>query len=417
MSSPQDALTRRAAEADAADPLARYRDLFHVPEGMIYLDGNSLGLMPRAVAERLQTAATQEWAEGLIRSWTDAGWFHLPMRVGDRIAPLIGAGAAEVAVGDSTSVNLFKALAAALHLRPGRTEILAEGGNFPTDSYMAQGLADLVPDATLRYVEVDQDPGAACGPDTAVLLLSHVDYRSAAIRNMAGVTAAAHKAGALVLWDLSHTTGAVACDLHGADADLAVGCSYKYLNGGPGAPAFAWVHPRHHPVLKQPLSGWMGHAAPFDFGRDYHPAEGARRLVCGTPQILSLSALDTAMQVWEGVDLQALWAKSRAMTGFFIDAVESLAQGQGLRLASPRDPSQRGSHVSFDLDAGGYELMQVLAERRILGDFRAPTTVRFGFAPLYLRFVDVLIAAGHIADILKTRAWDDDRYRVRGAVT
>lgn len=417
MNASLDTLTRKAARADSTDPLARHRDLFHVPEGMIYLDGNSLGLMPRAVAERVQRAATQDWAEGLIRSWTDAGWFHLPMRVGDRVAPLIGARAGEVAVGDSTSVNLFKTLAAALHLQPGRTEILAEGRNFPTDSYIAQGLADLVPSATLRYVERGEDPGAACGPETAVLLLSHVDYRSAEIRDMAEITAASRKRGALVLWDLSHTAGAVACDLHGAGADMAVGCTYKYLNGGPGAPAFAWVHPRHLDGLKQPLSGWMGHAAPFDFGRDYHPAEGARRLVCGTPQILSLSALDTAMLVWEGVDLNALWAKSRAMTGFFIEAVETLAEGQGLTLASPRDPAKRGSHVSFDLAEGGYELIQVLAERRVLGDFRAPTTVRFGFAPLYLRFADVLKAAEHIAEILKTRAWDDDRYRVRGAVT
>jgi len=417
MSTSLDALSRRAALADANDPLADRRELFHIPEGMIYLDGNSLGLMPLTVADRVHAVVTGDWAEGLIRSWTDAGWFDLPLRVGDRIGKLIGAGPGEIAVGDSTSVNLFKGLAAALHLKPGRMEILAEGGNFPTDSYIAQGLADLVPNSELRYVSRDEDPGAACGPNTAVLLLSHVDYRSSEIRDMVAITSAAQAAGALVLWDLSHTTGAVACDLHGANADMAVGCTYKYLNGGPGAPAFAWVHPRHMKTLKQPLSGWMGHAAPFDFGRDYRPADGARRLVCGTPHILSLSALDTALDVWDGIELSALWDKSRALTGFFIDAVETLAEGQGLTLASPRDPALRGSHVSFDLDTGGFELMQVLAERRVLGDFRAPKTVRFGFAPLYLRFADVLKAASHIAQILSSKEWDDDRYRTRGAVT
>lgn len=412
-----DQLTRRAEDADASDTLAGLRDLFHIPDGMIYLDGNSLGLMPRAVADRLQSVTRQEWAEGLIRSWTDAGWFHLPIRVGDRIAPLVGARQGEIAVGDSTSVNIFKCLAAALQMRPGRSEILAEAGNFPTDSYMAQGLAELVPGVTLRYVAAGKDPGAACGPNTAVLLLSHVDYRSALIRDMKGITAAAQSAGALVLWDLSHTTGAVGCDLHAANADLAVGCTYKYLNGGPGAPAFAWVNPRHIDAVRQPLSGWMGHAAPFDLGREYRPADGARRMVCGTPQILSLTALETALQVWEGVDLPALWEKSRAMTGFFIEAVETLADGHGLSLASPRESALRGSHVSFDLPRGGFELMQALAERRVLGDFRTPSTVRFGFAPLYLRFADVLSAARHISEILASGEWDDDRYRIRGAVT
>lgn len=410
-------LANRATALDAADPLAPLRDQFHVPRGMIYLDGNSLGLMSRAVPERVQTTATREWSEGLIRSWTDAGWFDLPMRVGDRIAPLVGAGAGEIAVGDSTSVNLFKCLSAALSLQPGRRTILAEAENFPTDSYMAQGLADLVPDVALRYASASADPVASITDDVAVLMLSHVDYRSAKVRDMAAITAAAQAKGALVLWDLSHTTGAVACDLRGANADFAAGCTYKYLNGGPGAPAFAWVNPRHAAAVRQPLSGWMGHAAPFDFDRSYRPAAGARRFVCGTPQILSLSALDAALGVWDGVDLAALWAKSRAMTGFFIDAVETLAEGEGLTLASPRDAAERGSHVSFEIETGGYELMQALAARKVLGDFRAPRTVRFGFAPLYLRFDEVLAAARHIAEILATRAWDDDRYRVRGAVT
>ncbi|MEC7765012.1 MAG: kynureninase [Pseudomonadota bacterium] len=417
MSKPVKDLEPRAAELDAADTLSHMRDRFHIPEGMVYLDGNSLGLMPVAAAERVANVARGEWAEGLIRSWSDAGWFHLPMTAGDRIAPLVGAGAGEIAVGDSTSVNLFKCMAAALQLRPGRRIILSEGKNFPTDNYMAQGLANLVSEAELRYFEPDEDPADQVDGDVAVVLLSHVDYRSARIRDMAATTAAIQARGALVVWDLSHTSGGVPCDLTGANADFAVGCTYKYLNGGPGAPAFAWANPRHAKTLSQPLSGWMGHAAPFDFSRDYAPAEGARRFVCGTPQILSLSSLDEALKLWADVDLDALWAKSREMTGFFIDAVETLAAGHGLSLISPRDPAVRGSHVSFDIDEGGFELMQVLAARKIIGDFRAPRTIRFGFAPLYLRFADTLAAAQAIADILTTREWDDDAYRVRGAVT
>lgn len=410
-------LETRAAVLDANDTLSGYRENFHVPEGMIYLDGNSLGLMPKSAETRVASVASGEWAEGLIKSWSNAGWFHLPMTVGDRIAPLVGAGKSEIAVGDSTSVNLFKCMAAALQLQPDRQAILAEAKNFPTDNYMAQGLANLVPGIGLRYFEPDDNPADHVDEDVAVVLLSHVDYRSARIRDMAAVTAAVQARGALVIWDLSHTTGAVACDLTGANVDFAVGCTYKYLNGGPGAPAFAWAHPRFASGLQQPLSGWMGHAAPFDFNRDYEPAEGARRFVCGTPQVLSLSALDEALKLWADVDLEALWNKSRALTGFFIDAVEELTTGHGLTLLSPRDPAVRGSHVSFHLEHGGFELMQVLAERKIIGDFRAPGTARFGFAPLYLRYSDALGAAQQIADILDTGVWDNDRYRVRGAVT
>ena len=407
---------RRAADLDAADPLAAFAAEFHVPEGVIYLDGNSLGLMPRHVPARLAEVATGEWADGLIRSWTSAGWFTLPMQVGDRIAPLIGAAPGDVAVGDSTSVNLFKGLAAALHLRPGRRVILADASNFPTDSYMAQGLAALVPGVTVRYVEPGQALADVLAPDVAVLLLSHVDYRTALVQDMAAVTAAAHAHGALVLWDLSHTTGAVACDLTAADADMAVGCTYKYLNGGPGAPAFMWVHPRFAHTLQQPLSGWMGHAAPFQFTRDYAPAEGARRLVCGTPQVLSLSALDTALALWGRVDRAALFAKSRAMTSFFIEAVETSCAAHGLALVGPRDPARRGSHVAFDY-AHGYEVVQALIARGVIGDFRAPAAMRFGFAPLYLSFAQVARAVEHLRDVLDSRAWDDDRFRARAAVT
>lgn len=409
-------LLRRAADLDAADSLAPFAAEFHVPGGVIYLDGNSLGLMPKSVPARLAAVAGGEWAEGLIRSWTDAGWFTLPMTVGDRIAPLVGARPGEVAVGDSTSVNLFKGLAAALHLQPGRRVILADGANFPTDAYMAQGLAALVPGVTVRFLEPGQPAAAGLGPDVAVLLLSHVDYRTARVQDMGAVTAEAHAAGALVLWDLSHTTGAVACDLTAADADMAVGCTYKYLNGGPGAPAFMWVHPRFHDRLQQPLSGWMGHVAPFRFTRDYAPAAGARRLVCGTPQVLSLAALDAALAIWARVDLAALYAKSRAMTGFFIEAVESQCGQHGVSLLSPRDAAARGSHVSFD-HPQGYEVVQALIARGVIGDFRAPSAMRFGFAPLYLSFTQVAQAVAQLADVLDTRAWDDPRFRVRAVVT
>jgi kynureninase len=406
----------RAAALDAADPIAALRAAFHVPEGVIYLDGNSLGVTQPAVARRIADVIVREWGQDLIQSWGKAGWFEAPLRVGDRIAPLIGARHGDVAVGDSTSVNIFKGLAAALHLRPDRHVILAEGRNFPTDAYMAQGLAAMVDRVAVRYAEPHEPIETHLGPDVAVLLLSHVDYRSAEVRDMAAVTAAAHAAGALVLWDLSHSTGAVAVDLTAADADMAVGCTYKYLNGGPGAPAFMWVHPRHLDRLRQPLCGWMGHAAPFDFTRQYEPAAGARRLLAGTPQVLSLAALDEALKIWERVDRAALFAKSRAMTSFFIETVETLCAGHDLVLTVPRDAARRGSHVGFD-HPHGFAVMQALIARGVVGDFRAPAMMRFGFAPLYLSFAQVLRAAEILADVLATRRWDRPEFKVRGAVT
>lgn len=406
----------RAAALDKADPLAPFRQRFAIPDGVIYLDGNSLGAMQHAVPARLDSAAQHEWATGLIDSWTNAGWFQMPMSVGDRIAPLIGAGKGQVAVGDSTSVNLFKCLAAALRLRPGRPAILAEGRNFPTDSYMAAGVSAMVPGTELRFAEPDEDIADRIDTDTAVLILSHVDYRSAEIRDMRAINDAAQAAGALVLWDLSHSTGAVPVDLMAARADMAVGCTYKYLNGGPGAPAFTWVNPALIDRLEQPLSGWMGHADPFHFDRSFRPAPGARRLVCGTPQVLSLSALDAALQIWEEIDQADLFAKSRQMTEFFINALDSECAGFGLELKSPRDPGRRGSHVSVDL-AQGFEVVQALKARGVIGDFRGPRTMRFGFAPLYLSFTGLWQAVCHLRDILHSREWDNDIYRQRGDIT
>ena len=294
--------------------------------------------------------------------------------------------------------------------------ILAESGNFPTDCYMAQGLAELLDRARLRYFTPGQDLLQQLDEEIAVVLLSHVDYRSAEIRDLDSINAAAHEAGALVLWDLSHTSGSVPVALAGTGCDMAVGCTYKYLNGGPGAPAFAWVNPALLNDLKQPLSGWMGHAAPFGFTRDYDPAPGARRLICGTPQILSLSALDEALKIWEDIDMPALFDKGKAMTAFFIDAVEETCAGHGLELASPRNAAVRGSHVSFNLEQG-FEVVQALIARKVIGDFRAPSAMRFGFAPLYLSFADVWTAVEQMRDILETGAWDCDEFRARGAVT
>ena len=406
----------RAAALDQQDPCAVYRDQFHIPQGLIYLDGNSLGLMPKGCAERLAHVANHEWSQGLIQSWTSAQWFDLPLSVGDRLAPLLGVGSGEIAVGDSTSVNLFKCLAAGLHLRPERRVILAEADNFPTDTYMAQGLAQLAGDVEVRYFDQDTDP-ASLAHEAAVVVLSHIDYRYGRLQDMESVSKAIQAQGAVVLWDLSHTTGAVHCDLSGAGADMAVGCTYKYLNGGPGAPAFTWVAAKHLTNLQQPLSGWMGHASPFDFSRDYSPAEGARRLVCGTPQVLSLAALDEALKLWESVDLPALWHKRSSMTQLFIDAVLTGCADFDLKLLSPMDAEIRGSHVSFSLEGHGYEVIQALAARGVMGDFRTPSTIRFGFAPLYLSYVEVVQAAGHLKAVLEHREWDRPQFRVRKTVT
>ena len=408
---------KRAQTLDNEDPLKDWRTLFHIPEGVVYLDGNSLGLMQKSIPARIEQVANQEWSNGLIGSWMKAGWFDMPITVGNRIAPIIGVGPNQVAVSDSTSVNLYKCLAAALQLNSDRHIILAEGDNFPTDNYLAQGLAELVPHVEVKYLEQDQPLEDAVNSQVAVVMLSHVDYRSARKRDMSEINRIAHNKGALVLWDLSHTSGAVRCDLEQANSDMAVGCTYKYLNGGPGSPAFMWVAPRYIDQLKQPLSGWMGHAAPFAFNRQFEAVNGPRRLLTGTPQILSLAALDEALKIWQELDLEALYEKSRTMLDFFVEAVEDRCSEFGLELVSPRDRDQRGSHISFTLNQGGFEVIQALIARGVVGDYREPGILRFGFAPLYLRFQDVYWAVEQMADILATREWDQDKYRIRGAVT
>ena len=419
-------------QRDADDPLRTLRDLFDLPPGVIYLDGNSLGALPRAVPARVAQVVAQQWGQDLIKSWNSAGWFALPRRVGDRIAPLIGAGGGEVVATDTTSINLYKVLSAALNIAaqdaPGRRTIVSERSNFPTDLYIAEALCR-ERGCTLRLIE-PHEVAASLTPDVAVLMLTHVNYRTGAMHDMAAVTAAAHAAGALVVWDLCHSAGAVPVDLSGAQADFAVGCSYKYLNGGPGAPAFVWVQPRHVARCWQPLAGWWGHAQPFAFTPDYQPAMDITRYQCGTQPIVSLSALDCALDVFAAAEklggMAALRAKSLALTDLFIDAVEALCPG-AFTLVTPRAHARRGSQVCLtptaQLPAGSaYAIVQALIARGVIGDFRAgdaqqPDILRFGFTPLYLSFDNVLGAAQALAEVVRTREYAQARFHHKQAVT
>ena len=404
------------AALDAADPLARFHHAFGLPEGVIYLCGNSLGPPPRDAVKRLASVTSDQWGAHLVRGWTEDAWIGLPGRVGDKVARLIGADPGEVAIADSTSVNLFKLLAAACDLRPGRTTILSQADNFPTDLYVAQGLTDVSGGRQqLRTV-----PAAAIADaideDTAVMMLSHVDYRTGALFDMAALTAAAHAKGALVLWDVAHSAGALPVDLNGADADFAVGCGYKYLNGGPGAPAFLFVATRHQDSAQSPLSGWMGHAAPFEFVPDYRPAAGITRFLCGTPVVLAIATLEAGLDIALAADLGALRTKSQGLGDLFIERVEALCADEEMSLASPRAAAARGSQVCLT-HPNGYAVMQALIERGVVGDFRAPDIMRFGFAPLYLRYADIAEAARILAEVLATRTWDQPKYHQRAAVT
>ena len=419
-------------QRDAQDPLRTLRDLFDLPPGVIYLDGNSLGALPRAVPARVAHVVAQQWGQDLIKSWNSAGWFALPRRVGDRIAPLIGAGGGEVVATDTTSINLYKVLSAALNIAaqdaPGRRTIVSERSNFPTDLYIAEALCR-ERGCTLKLIE-PHEVAASLTPDVAVLMLTHVNYRTGALHDMAAVTAAAHAAGALVVWDLCHSAGAVPVDLSGAQADFAVGCGYKYLNGGPGAPAFVWVHPRHVARCWQPLAGWWGHAQPFAFTPDYQPAMDITRYQCGTQPIVSLSALDCALDVFAAAEklggMAALRAKSLALTDLFIDAVEALCPG-AFTLVTPRAHARRGSQVCLTptdaLPAGSaYAIVQALIARGVIGDFRAgdaqqPDILRFGFTPLYLSFDNVLGAAQALAEVVRTREYAQARFHHKQAVT
>jgi len=414
MGQPVRRYTLSDAEAlDIADELAPVRSLFELPEGVIYLDGNSLGALPRGVKARVAEVVEQQWGQGLIRSWNSFDWIDLPSRLGNRVAKLIGAPEGSVTVADSTSINLFKALSMALFLRPDRRVIVSEAGNFPTDTYIAQGLADLLGQGHVLRLVAPGELATAITRDVAVVLLTEVNYRSGARHDMAALTAYAHEMGALTVWDLAHSAGAVPVDLTAARADYAVGCGYKFLNGGPGAPAFIYVAPDHHHGLRQPLNGWLGHRAPFAFEPDYRPAPGIEALRVGTPPILSMSALDAALDVFDTVSIARLKAKADVLFDLFVTEVE--AQVPGLELVSPRDPARRGSQVSFRFEQA-HAVVQAMIARGVIGDFRGPDIMRFGLAPAYLRHADVWRAASVLAQIMRRREWDRPEFRAHAKV-
>lgn len=389
------------------------RAMFDLPEGIIYLDGNSLGPLPRGAVAAVARVIREEWGGSLIRAWNDCGWMDQPRILGDRLGRLIGAPAGTVVVGDTLSIKVYQALAAALALRPGRRAILSDSGNFPSDLYMAQGLIRLVGDHDLRTPR-PEDVAAAIDEDVAVLMLTEVDYRTGRRHDMPALTARAHAAGALVIWDLAHSAGALPVDVAGGGADFAVGCTYKYLNGGPGAPAFIYLGPAVAETADPALAGWLGHDAPFAFDTDYRPAPGIARMRVGTPPVLAFAALAAALDVWDEVDLTDVRIRSIELSERFIAEVERRCPE--LELASPRDPEQRGSQVSFR-SSEGYAVMQALIARGVIGDFRAPDILRFGFTPLYLRESDVVRAAEILETVMRDRLFDDPAYRRKAAVT
>ncbi len=402
-----------AVALDAASPLRERRELFDLPDGVVYLDGNSLGALPRNVAPRMQEVIAQEWGTGLISSWNTADWVGLWRRVGAKIAPLIGVSGDDVHVGDSTTVTLFKTLTAAARLRPGRRVVVLEPTTFPTDGYVAAGVARTL-GLELRWCD-PADPAASLDEDVALLALTHVDFRSGAMYDMAALTAAAHDVGALVQWDLCHSAGAVPVSLVEADADIAVGCTYKYLNGGPGSPAFSWVHPRHQDAWDQPITGWFGHARPFDMDRDFTPADGITRMASGTPSVLALSALDAALDVFDGVAVDVLREGSLSLTDLFIALVDERL-GSVFEVITPREQGRRGSQVSLRHDEA-YGVVQALIERGVVGDFRTPDVARFGFAPLYVTHADVYDAVDHLVEVMARDEHLRPAYAVRNAVT
>ncbi|MCO8146515.1 kynureninase [Rhodovulum tesquicola] len=393
---------------------AATRALFHLPEGVIYLDGNSLGPMPRAATDRVARTLRDEWGEMLIGGWNRAGWMAQPRALGDRLGRLIGAEPGSLVLGDTLSIKVYQALAAALEMQPDRRVILSDSGNFPTDLYMAEGLIAALGRGHQLVTVAPEAVEDRIGPDLAVLMLTEVDYRTGRRHDMARLTRAAHDAGALVLWDLAHSAGAFAVDLAGTGADFAAGCTYKYLNAGPGAPAFIYVAPRHQDAARPALSGWLGHAAPFAFEPAYRPGAGIERMRVGTPPVLQMAALEAALDIWDGVDMGKLRARSVELTELFIALVEPRCPD--LHLVTPRDPGQRGSQVSFRFP-DGYAAMQALIARGVIGDFRAPDIMRFGFAPLYIGQDEVRSAADILAEVMENRLWDDPAYHIRAAVT
>ena len=404
----------RARQLDSVDPLREMRERFVLPDGIIYLDGNSLGALPRATSPRMSDVVERQWGEDLITSWNKHGWIDWPQRIAAKLAPIVGAKRNELLIADSTTVCLFKLLAAAIGARPGRSTILTQQDNFPTDLYAAQGLASLLPNLRMKAVPADHLAGAL-DEDVAVLFLTHVDYRSGARHDMGALNEAAHAAGALALWDLSHSAGAVELNLNESRCGLAVGCGYKYLNGGPGAPAFLYVAEDLQASLQTLLSGWMGHEDPFAFAPSFAPAPDIRKFLTGTPSILALSGLEAGLDTFDGVRITDIEQKAELLTAFFVDAVATLC-GSEVALASPRDPHARGSHVVFAHPAG-YAIMQALIARGIIGDFRPPDLMRFGFASLYNSFDDAWLAASALSEIFLSREWQHPQFEQRHKVT
>jgi kynureninase len=401
-----------AQQLDEIDPLAFARERFSLPEGIIYLDGNSLGALPKAAPDVL-TQTQRQWGDDLIASWNKHGWIDWPTKVAGKLSPIVGAKSNELLIADSTTVCLFKLLAAAARARPDRRTIVTQEAGFPTDLYVTQGLCDML-GLQLQAVRAEEVL-EAIDDQTAAVSLTHVDYKSAAIYDMRRINEAVHAAGALVVWDLCHSAGAIEVDLDATGSDLAVGCGYKYLNGGPGAPAFIYVAERLQEDLRNPLQGWMGHAEPFAFVDDYRPAGGILNFLTGTPSILAMAALDAGLGTFDGIAMVDVEAKSRKLSQLFVEEVEARCGGE-VRLASPRDSARRGSHVVF-AHPEGYAVMQALIARGVIGDFRAPDLMRFGFTPLYTRFTDTLRAAEILADILSSREWDQPRFKERAKVT
>lgn len=390
------------------------RAAFHLPDGVIYLDGNSLGPLPKSVPARVAQVMTEEWGQSLIKGWNEHGWMAAPMALGDRVGRLIGAEPGHTVVGDTLSIKVFQALAAALRMRPDRRVILSDTGNFPSDLYMAEGLAGLLDNGTRLRTVAPEALAEAIDDSVAVVLATEVDYRTGARHDMAALTAAAHAQGALCVWDLAHSAGALAVDVAGGGADFAVGCTYKYINAGPGAPAFIYTAPRHADRAEPALAGWLGHAAPFAFDLGYRPADGVARMRVGTPPVLQLASLEAALDIWDTVDLAALHAAALSLGDRFIAGVEAACPD--LRLATPRDHALRGSHVSFTHE-NGYAIVQALIARGVIGDFRAPNILRFGITPLYLSAEDIDAAVAILAEIMATRAWDSPDFHARKAVT
>ena len=410
-------LTRDAfAARDRTDPLRTFREKFVIPNGLIYLDGNSLGMLSHACSARVRELVDHEWGQSLISSWNDYDWINLPRRIGAMIAPFIGANADEVVVCDSVSVNLFKVMASAVAMRPDRRILVTNKENFPTDVYVAEGLCRLLGNSyQLRFATPDQIDAALDG-QVAAVAFSHVDYKTARIEDMATITKTVHRAGALAIWDLSHSAGAIPVELNRANADFAVGCGYKYLNGGPGAPAFLFAAQRHHARMTQPLSGWLGHATPFMFDDHYTPAPGIGRMITGTPPVISMAVLEAAVSIIVEAGIDRLRSKSKLMTSLLVDLVAQECGNLDFELASPQDANQRGSHVIFS-HPDGYAVTQALKARGVVGDFRAPHFVRLGIAPLYFSYLELWEAVQRLKQVLQMREWDQDKFRVKAAVT